>query len=107
MYALAAIFTIPIHPPSHGKDEVDRLNAVTKRYLQCCMYNTANPTPDSSIGFYSRPGYDDDGDQTSCAVLSIVELKKPGIALGADERALSRGVGNHVLKKRKKSYKKV
>ena len=33
-----------IHPPSHGKDEVDGLNAVTKWYLQQCMYNTANPT---------------------------------------------------------------
>lgn len=42
--------------------------------------------PDSSIGFYSRPGYDDDGDQTGCAVLSIVELKKPGVALGSKEK---------------------
>lgn len=42
--------------------------------------------PDSSIGFYSRPNYDDEGDQIGCAVLSIVELKKPGVALGSDEK---------------------
>ena len=36
-----------IHPPSHGKDEVDGLNAVTKRYLQLCMYNTANTTDEN------------------------------------------------------------
>ena len=42
--------------------------------------------PDSSIGFYSRPGYDEDGDQSGCAVLSIVELKKPGVALGSKEK---------------------
>jgi hypothetical protein len=42
--------------------------------------------PDSSIGFYSRPNYDDDGDQSGCAVLSIVELKKPGVALGSKEK---------------------
>ena len=33
-----------IHPPSHEKDKVDGLNAVTKRYLQLCTYNTANAT---------------------------------------------------------------
>lgn len=42
--------------------------------------------PDSSIGFYSRPDYDKDGDEVGCAVLSIVELKKPGIPLGDKEK---------------------
>jgi hypothetical protein len=42
--------------------------------------------PDSSIGFYSRPNYDDEGDQNGCAVLSIVELKKPGVSLGSSEK---------------------
>ena len=42
--------------------------------------------PDSSIGFYSRPNYDDEGDQNGCAVLSIVELKKPGVSLGSKEK---------------------
>ncbi|APG61996.1 hypothetical protein LPB140_03235 [Sphingorhabdus lutea] len=42
--------------------------------------------PDSSIGFYSRPNYDDEGDQNGCAVLSIVELKKPGVPLGSKEK---------------------
>lgn len=42
--------------------------------------------PDSSIGFYSRPSYDDEGDQIGCAVLSIVELKKPGVPLGDAEK---------------------
>lgn len=42
--------------------------------------------PDSSIGFYSRPSFDDEGDQNGCAVLSIVELKKPGVPLGSKEK---------------------
>ena len=42
--------------------------------------------PDGTAGFYSRPDYDRDGNETGCAVLSIIELKRPGVALGSKEK---------------------
>jgi hypothetical protein len=43
-------------------------------------------TPDSTIGFYSRPSYDSDFNPSGTETLVIVELKKPGVRIGADEK---------------------
>lgn len=43
--------------------------------------------PDGSVGFYHRPDYDDDYAENNVARLIIVELKKPSVALGDDEKA--------------------
>ncbi|WP_298966606.1 ATP-binding protein, partial [uncultured Roseibium sp.] len=57
--------------------------------------------PDSSIGFYSRPYYDNEGDQKGCAVLSIVELKKPGVEIGSSEKEQ---VWNYIKSLEKRGY---
>jgi hypothetical protein len=43
-------------------------------------------TPDSSVGFYSLPAYDTEFNVVGSDVLVIVELKKPGVRIGADEK---------------------
>ena len=43
-------------------------------------------TPDSSVGFYSRPAYDTESNVVGSDMLVIVELKKPGVRIGADEK---------------------
>jgi hypothetical protein len=43
-------------------------------------------TPDSSVGFYSLPAYDTEFNVVGSDMLVIVELKKPGVRLGADEK---------------------
>jgi hypothetical protein len=43
--------------------------------------------PDSSLGFYSRPSYDDHYQENGIDTLVIVDLKRPGIPIG--ERELS------------------
>lgn len=57
--------------------------------------------PDSSMGFYSRSQYDDDGNHAGCAVLSIVELKRPGVPIGSDEKSQ---VWKYVVALEKKGY---
>lgn len=42
--------------------------------------------PDGSVGFYSRSDYDDDFAETNVARLVIVELKKPSVPLGDEEK---------------------
>ena len=42
--------------------------------------------PDASVGLYSYPEYDDEFAEVSVASLVIVELKKPGVTIGADEK---------------------
>ena len=44
-------------------------------------------TPSSSVGFYARPSFDADANENGTEVLIIVELKKPGVILGTDEKA--------------------
>lgn len=44
-------------------------------------------TPSSSVGFYARPSFDADANENGTDVLIIVELKKPGVILGTDEKA--------------------
>ena len=43
--------------------------------------------PDSSIGFYSRPSFDGEFNESGTDALVVVELKKPGVLLGEDEKA--------------------
>lgn len=40
---------------------------------------------DSSVGLYSYPKYDDEGGEIGIDRLTIVELKRPGVALGNEE----------------------
>lgn len=42
--------------------------------------------PDSTIGFYSYPKFDDDGGIIGIDKLTIVELKKPGVPIGREEK---------------------
>jgi len=43
-------------------------------------------TPDSSVGFYSLPAYDTEFNVVGSDMLVIVELKKPGVRIGSDEK---------------------
>lgn len=43
-------------------------------------------TPDSSVGFYSLPAYDSEFNVVGSDMLVIVELKKPGVRIGANEK---------------------
>ena len=42
--------------------------------------------PESTIGAYGQYGYDEDGSETGISKVVIVELKKPGVALGDEEK---------------------
>jgi len=42
--------------------------------------------PDGSIGIYSLPDYDEDGQESGIEKVVIVELKKPGIYIGNDQK---------------------
>jgi hypothetical protein len=42
--------------------------------------------PDSTVGFYDLPAFDGDHNQNGVDALIIVELKKPGIPLGHEEK---------------------
>lgn len=43
--------------------------------------------PDSTLGFYSRPSFDSSFNELGTEVLVIVELKKPGVAIGTEEKS--------------------
>lgn len=43
--------------------------------------------PDSTVGFYDRPAFDEDHNQSGVDTLIIVELKKPGVPLGQGEKS--------------------
>lgn len=43
-------------------------------------------TPDSTVGFYSRPAFDGEANEVGTDTLVIVELKKPGVRIGAEEK---------------------
>ena len=43
-------------------------------------------TPDGSVGFYARPAFDGEFNETGTEMLVIVELKRPGVRIGADEK---------------------
>ena len=42
--------------------------------------------PDSSVGFYGRPAFDDLGNERGMERVVIVELKRPAIAIGLDQK---------------------
>jgi hypothetical protein len=42
--------------------------------------------PDGSVGFYAYPKYDDHGAEMGVDRLVIVELKKPGVVVGGDQK---------------------
>lgn len=43
-------------------------------------------TPDSTVGFYSRPAFDTEFNEVGTDTLVIVELKRPGVRIGTDEK---------------------
>jgi hypothetical protein len=43
-------------------------------------------TPDGSVGFYARPSFDEQFNEAGTDVLVIVELKRPGVCLGTEEK---------------------
>jgi hypothetical protein len=43
--------------------------------------------PDGTSGLYSYPRYDDDGGEVGADRLVVVELKKPGVTIGAEQKA--------------------
>jgi hypothetical protein len=43
-------------------------------------------TRDSSVGFYARPSFDEQFNEAGTEVLVIVELKRPGVCLGSEEK---------------------
>ncbi|MFT3932153.1 MAG: ATP-binding protein [Chitinophagaceae bacterium] len=43
--------------------------------------------PDSTVGLYSLPTYDDDGAESGIDRLTIVELKKPGIPIADEQKS--------------------
>lgn len=42
--------------------------------------------PDGSVGFYSRPLFDESFNEVGAAALVIVELKRPGVPIGSQEK---------------------
>jgi len=52
--------------------------------------------PESSVGFYARPRFGDDGEPEDVAHLVIVELKRPGILIGADQMEQARKYGREL-----------
>lgn len=55
--------------------------------------------PDSSVGLYSRPDFGDDGEPIGVAHLVIVELKKPGVEIGAPQMEQARGYARELRRK--------
>jgi hypothetical protein len=53
--------------------------------------------PDATAGFYSLPDYDDNFDEVGTRKLVIVELKRPGIAIGSDEKNQAWGYVKELL----------
>jgi hypothetical protein len=43
-------------------------------------------TPDGTVGFYSRPAYDPEFNEIGSETVVIVELKRPGVHIGAEEK---------------------
>lgn len=55
--------------------------------------------PDSSVGLYSRPDFGEDGEPVGVAHLVIVELKRPGIEIGAAQMEQARGYARELRRK--------
>jgi hypothetical protein len=48
-------------------------------------------SPDGTVGLYSYPKYDDSGSELGVDRLTIVELKKPTVTIGRDEKGQAWG----------------
>lgn len=57
--------------------------------------------PDSTVGFYDLPSFDEEHNQDGCDALIIVELKKPGVPLGGEEK---KQVWRYVKELREKGF---
>ena len=57
--------------------------------------------PDSSVGFYARPAYNEQHDEDGVEHLVIIDLKTTGLALGGKEKGQ---VWNYVKELREKGY---
>lgn len=55
--------------------------------------------PDSSVGLYSRPDFGEDSEPVGVAHLVIVELKRPGIEIGATQMEQARGYARELRRK--------
>lgn len=60
-------------------------------------------TPDSSVGFYARPAYNDQHDEDGVEHLVIIDLKTTGLSLGTKEKGQ---VWKYVKELREKGYLK-
>jgi hypothetical protein len=68
------------------------MNSVVKKIYGKEMTTSNNRpdfavTPDSTVGCYSMPAWDKDFVERGTATLVIVELKRPGVQIGSDEKA--------------------
>jgi hypothetical protein len=54
---------------------------------------------DSTVGLYSYPKYDDEGGEIGVDRLTIVELKKPGVPLGAEQKNQAWGYVKELTRK--------
>jgi hypothetical protein len=54
---------------------------------------------DSTVGLYSYPKYDDEGGEVGVDRLTIVELKKPGVPLGAEQKSQAWGYVKELTRK--------
>ncbi len=70
----------------------ETMATVIRRYLKGALDGSRNRpdfvmTPDSSLGFYSLPDFDrETHNVTGVRRLVIVELKRPGVTIGSDEK---------------------
>ena len=67
------------------------MNSVIKKLYGGEQKGTSNRadfiiTPDSTVGFYSRPAFDTEFNEVGYDTVVIIELKKPGIPIGADQK---------------------
>ena len=68
------------------------MNSVVKKiYAKTMKASNNRPdfavTPDSTVGCYSMPAWDKDFVERGTATLVIVELKRPGVQIGSEEKA--------------------
>jgi hypothetical protein len=68
------------------------MNSVVKKIYGKAMKASNNRpdfavTPDSTVGCYSMPAWDKDFVERGTATLVIVELKRPGVQIGSEEKA--------------------
>lgn len=68
------------------------MNSVVKKIYGSDLKGSSNRpdfaiTPDSTVGCYSMPAWDKDFTENGTGTLVIVELKRPGVQIGSEEKA--------------------